>query len=60
MSMFYCNRCDLLADSDDGCIEWPTREQPNGLACDACATEVEELEEFRQRIEAPFPEGAAS
>lgn len=41
MSIFYCNRCDNLADADDGCDEDPSDDRE--LICIECmeALEVE-------------------
>lgn len=38
MSMFYCAKCDMLRDSDEGC-----ESTPNGLdlICVECAEETE-------------------
>lgn len=41
MSMFYCHRCDELADADDGCAEDP--DNAHELICVDCM-EAEEAD----------------
>ena len=38
MSLFYCDLCDTLSDSDEGCEEAPTNRY--GLVCIACVDEL--------------------
>ncbi len=41
MSMFWCQRCDALRDSDDGCVEGEAG-KGSGLICGDCANDLEE------------------
>lgn len=45
--MFFCERCDFLRDSDDGC-----EEVAGHLVCAACADEIADDEEEQGRSEA--------
>ena len=38
MSLFYCQECDELRDSDDGC-----EEMSGGLVCEDCADNLREI-----------------
>lgn len=42
MSMFYCSVCDMLRDSDDGCIAAPNGQE---LICVECESELEDEKE---------------
>jgi hypothetical protein len=55
MSMFICQRCDELRDSDDGCIEGKS----NGLICADCMADLEDDEEAYHTYSSPAEAGAA-
>ncbi len=41
MSMFWCQRCDEMRDSDDGAVEGEAG-KGSGLICSDCANELED------------------
>ena len=57
MSMFWCAKCDEMADSDDGCETFgPTGTQ---LICIDCMNEIEDDEETYRTYSTPAEAGAA-
>ncbi len=43
MSMFWCQRCDEMRDSDDGCVEGEAG-KGSGLICADCMADMEDDE----------------
>jgi hypothetical protein len=52
MSIFLCQRCDQMRDSDDGCVEGSNF----GLICEQCMNEAEDDEETYTTSTSPAEE----